>query len=93
MGLAFILLVGIGTLFIPMPAWLSGVISCLVLIGGLLMVGVAALAWYWDSHMMASRVSDDIALGMTGLALVVSRALWLWRTLSGGGFDDLVELD
>jgi hypothetical protein len=79
--LFFILLVVVawGTLFIPMPKWLSIVFNCAFVGIGLVFVIFGWAGVTWDSHMQPGAVQAKWGL-VTGVLLLLSRGksvIWL----------------
>ncbi|MGE0806699.1 MAG: hypothetical protein AB7L76_14200 [Burkholderiaceae bacterium] len=78
----YVLLVVIAwaTLLIPMPRWLSVLATAAVIGVGLLLLIVGLASAYWDSHMRPND-SGATAVWVTGLLLLLSRAVTLVKGL------------
>lgn len=67
--------VAFATLFIPMPRWLSALLSFLFVGLGLLMVLFGWMGSYWDDHMRPNADSAATPILRTGLLLLLSQAM------------------
>lgn len=79
--LFFMLLVALawGTLFIPMPKWLAGVLSVLFVAVGCVIVVMGWAGATWDSHMQpgATHAKWGLAAGVLVLLSRAKAVVWL----------------
>ena len=76
-----LILAAIGTLFIPMPRWLSFLLSFAFIGIGIIFVLFGWGGTYWDSHMRPSTESAAKPMLITGVILLVSRAVAIIKTI------------
>lgn len=69
------------TAFLPMPRWLSIVLSIAILLAGTVLVVSGGLAYWWDSSMRADQ-SDSLHALIAGIALLLSRAKLVLRVIA-----------
>ncbi len=69
------------TLLIPMPRWLGGIVTFLVIGFGLIFAITGGMAWYWDSHMQPDAGGGFIAFAC-GVLMLLSRARHVLRLIA-----------
>lgn len=79
--LVLITIVAWATLLIPMPRWLAGTVTFLVIGFGLILSIMGGMAWYWDSHMQPD-VNDGLAALICGVLMLLSRAKHVLRLIA-----------
>lgn len=60
-------------LSIPIPRWLTGNLTFLVVAFGLILAVMGSMAWYRDSHMQPD-VNEGLAAMARGIVILFSRA-------------------
>lgn len=70
-----------GTLFLPMPRWLSIVASLAFLSLGAVLLLFGMAGSYWDSHMSPNSKSQATSTLVTGVLLLLSRAVLLIKVM------------
>jgi hypothetical protein len=73
-------LVAWGTLFIPMPRWLSWIVTFLICGIGILLVLGGGFSYWWDSNMQPSITSGKWEF-IAGIAMLLSRGVQLFSLL------------
>lgn len=78
-----ILLVAVAwiTAFIPMPRWLSVLISTVVLIAGTFLVLSGGMDYWWDRSMQPDQ-NDGLHVLLAGVAMLLSRAAIVLRVIA-----------
>ena len=79
--LILITLLAWATLLIPMPRWLDGILSFVVIGLGLVLVVLGGMAWYWDSHMRADADGGMTTL-VCGALMLLSRIKHVLRLIA-----------
>lgn len=70
-----------GTLFLPMPRWLSVIATLAFLSIGAVLLLFGMAGSYWDSHMSPSSPSQATSTLWTGGLLLLSRAVLLVKVM------------
>jgi hypothetical protein len=70
-----------GTLFLPMPRWLSLIASLAFLSIGTILLLFGMAGSYWDSNMSPNSPSQATSTLVTGVLLLLSRAVLLVKVL------------
>ena len=70
-----------GTLFLPMPRWLSIIASLAFLSVGVVLLLFGMAGSYWDSHMSPNNPSQATSTLVTGVLLLLSRAVLLIKVM------------